>query len=182
MINDHEQIIDLDATRTDAAARGNALRDWLIATGWIGEQRPESAWDEPFEPTWGAGPRAFALFPELERAEIAITGNDGFWMTDGDPQPPTCPTCGALYDADSYWELLEGWVETGDEPTDSCVTCGFTAPFGDWVINRTYLGGSNGILIHLGASEVPSDAVAEALLAELRAQRGGRWVHTYRHL
>lgn len=183
MSDDREQLIDLDATRTDAAARAEALRGWLTASGWIGQQYPETYWDSHDAPEWELGPRALAKFPSFHRASIAITGNEGVWSVDANPLPPICPQCEEAFTFDEYYgELLEPWATTGVEPVGICSNCGYTAPFGDWIVENTVLGGSLGLSIDFTSPDTAGSQLALVLLAELREAIGGRWVYTHMHL
>jgi len=180
MSDDAEQLIDLDARPADASARRDRIRDWLIASGWAGDPLPADYADLPDALMFQFGPRALRDFPTFRYASLGLTGNNGIWMTDGEPEPPQCPTCGT--ENEEYWEQLEEWSTTGVEPVSTCESCGFTGPVGDWVIDNTPLGGSMGISISFASSEYAGEDVARTLLAELKDGLGGRWAYTHHHL
>jgi hypothetical protein len=177
--NDHEQVIDLAATGTDVAARADAVREWMAATGWIGEMLPESHWDRADEPVWAMGPRARELFPQLKTADVSIDTKSPFWYTDGEFLAPECPNCATRYDQDTYIEHLEEW---SSEPIGICPHCGFIGLFGDWDIKDSPLGGSLAVLIYVDTSQLSGQEYSDVVAQELRSGFGGRWANTSRHM
>ena len=72
--------------------------------------------------------------PLEERGGVSVDLGPGATVSAfSDSAPPECPRCHELLE---HWEP-EPWWESGEEPVEECLSCGFTAPIGDWEIRGT---------------------------------------------
>ncbi len=69
--------------------------------------------------------------PLDERADVSVDLGPGATVSAfADSAPPECPRCYEMFDE---WDPQD-WYDGGDEPTEQCPSCGFTALIGDWHI------------------------------------------------
>ncbi|MEZ5211528.1 hypothetical protein MYK68_10410 [Gordonia sp. PP30] len=72
--------------------------------------------------------------PLDERGDVSVDLGPGATVSAfSDSVPPECPRCHELL---TDWDPQDWW-DGGEEPTEECPSCGFTAPIGDWHIGST---------------------------------------------
>lgn len=182
-MGDHrEQLVDLDTPASDAGARAEQVRAWLIASGWAAPGGVED-WLYPGEVSLTAGPEATRRHPALDDSTIVVPVKD-FWIAGDGTAGPICPACGT---EEQSLEQVGEWVTSGIEPIGTCASCGFTAPLGDWDLTSSIARGELGIVLDPRAASdqrgrLDPVALARDLQREVVAALGGRWTYIHHHV
>lgn len=101
-----------------------------------------------------------------------------------------CPRCGQVLGAAAGDEdpgemsgqlsdALEAWDESGLEPVQTCVQCGFTGPWGDWDVAMSGVIGQIGLCVVDEDEGELDSAEVDAVLKALREGTGRRWAYVH---
>lgn len=186
-MGDHrDQFFDLAASEESAMHRAAEVRAWLRANGWSTEKPELFDWltheDLRGEqtPADAIGPRVIA---EFERTNpgwcydpltpvTVLPGWNAYYAAEGF-EGIRCPHCGAI--SENAMQLIGEWDETRRVPEATCEWCEFRAPLIDWNLRDAVAFAWVGVIADLPDCE-------GALLPELQAALGGKWVHIHLHL
>ena len=186
-MSDHrDQFFDLAASDEHATHRAAEVREWLRTSGWSVAKPELFDWltykDERGEQVAAdaIGPRVTA---EFERTHpgwqydplipvTVVPGWNSFYASEGF-EGIRCPRCGEV--SENAMQLIGEWDETHRAPEAVCERCGLQAMLADWDLRDAIAFAWVGVVADLPGCE-------SALLQELQAALGGKWVHIHLHL
>lgn len=127
---------------------------------WVPGPAADSVLDQPVGLTFWRDLAGNGVDVDLERALHYAAENY---------EAPRCSSCGRAMAEDTYFELLERWLDS-QEPTVKCTACGAGALLGDWSSEWPSAVGCPAIVFHNWPP------LSSAFLARLQAVLGGRTV------
>jgi hypothetical protein len=166
MIDDPVLVFCVDVTIADAPRQAQHLTDWLVSRGWV------TASLDP-------GPRAFATGTVTveQGGKVEIIAEPTLNMQGADIEAPLCPYCDTQVD---QFALTDDISDDNPYPVVRCEGCGRDVAYLDWPGTSHPI--MSNLTLALDSWMIPrDDTAASSLVAEIRAEMGGRWLQMWTH-
>jgi hypothetical protein len=169
MIRHSELLFTLDVSVADAPREARRLRDFLVARGWI-------------TPALEPGPRAFATgaVNEKQGGRAKILAGPVLNMQGVGMEGPLCPYCNHQMELEHLVDVSSELSSENPYPIVACKHCGRDVAYADWIGTAHPI--MSNLTLELDAWMVfQDDPASPPLLAEIREEMGGRWIHMWFH-
>ncbi|MCC3291368.1 hypothetical protein [Arthrobacter sp. zg-Y1110] len=185
------QLLDLSVDDAGAEARMHEVRKWFRDNGWSAPDPQVYDDRHSQEVSDGPGPRLIGQL-DPHRPYFVFTfipGLNVYFLGDS-TAGPKCRQCDEELDIDVVSRMIQGWLDSGQEPDLTCPRCSWHAPWGRWELSTSLVVASFAVIIdrdwHVPIGQDWRTAVdpydlPRRFVEELQADLGGHWVFMYFH-